>query len=233
MPYADPPQSQAPPPKRRREKSEVRRAAILAAALGEFRKKGFAAARMEDIAQQAHVSKGTIYLYFSDKKALFQGVIESGFAPFFERNEQIMRDASLPLREKLLRMYAPLTEVDARSPLRSVLCLVYSEGLHDPELVTEFYRAFLAPYAAHLRRELLAATYPCRIHEALSAFPQLLVAPVLFGVMYKELFGNVIPLDLQGLFAAHLNILFPTQNGNAVTPGTCDVSRPEHPAKNR
>lgn len=100
----------------RREKAEARRARILDAALEEFSNKGFAAARVEDIAQRARVSKGAIYLYFSDKKALFQGVLEAAFAPFFSRNERILRDASLSLRQKLLRMYAPLTRADAVLP---------------------------------------------------------------------------------------------------------------------
>lgn len=67
----------------RREKCAARRTAILDAALEEFSRQGFAAARMEDIARRARVSKGSLYLYFPTKKALFQGVIEEGFRPFF------------------------------------------------------------------------------------------------------------------------------------------------------
>jgi len=47
-------------------KSE-RREQLLDAALDSFFKQGFAAARMEDIARRAGVSKGTLYLYFASK----------------------------------------------------------------------------------------------------------------------------------------------------------------------
>ena len=65
-------------------KCAARRTAILDAALEEFSRQGFAAARMEDIARRARVSKGSLYLYFPHlKKPSFRGVIEEGFRPFF------------------------------------------------------------------------------------------------------------------------------------------------------
>ncbi|WP_165069384.1 TetR/AcrR family transcriptional regulator [Desulfovibrio sp. ZJ200] len=210
MSTKEPPESTPrPSPQCRQEKDEARRIRILDAALEEFSNKGFAAARVEDIAQRARVSKGAIYLYFSDKKALFQGVLEAAFVPFLRRNEHILRDASLDLRQKLLRMYAPLTGADACSPLRRSVCLAFSEGLHDPELMEGFYQAFLAPYRARLQEELLPAAQAPNVRDALARFPELLVGPLLFGVIHTELVRSQPPLDLEGLFAAYLQILFP------------------------
>ena len=48
------------------------------AALALFVDKGFAATRLDDVAARAGVSKGTLYLYFSSKEALFKAVIEDG-----------------------------------------------------------------------------------------------------------------------------------------------------------
>src|SRR6516162_8910067 len=56
-------------------KSALRRDAILAAALEEFSARGYAAARLEDVAQRAGVGKGTIYLHFHDKEALFRDLV--------------------------------------------------------------------------------------------------------------------------------------------------------------
>src|SRR5216683_3337927 len=67
----------APAPERRAE----RRKAILAAALQEFSARGFAAARLDDVAVRAGIAKGTIYLYFQDKEALFQDLIRSEMGP--------------------------------------------------------------------------------------------------------------------------------------------------------
>ncbi len=46
---------------------------ILAAAAVVFSRKGYAA-RMSDIAEAAGITKGTIYLYFSGKKVLFETI---------------------------------------------------------------------------------------------------------------------------------------------------------------
>ena len=50
---------------------EERPRQIIEAALDAFSEHGLAAARLEDIAKLAGVSKGTIYLYFPNKEALF------------------------------------------------------------------------------------------------------------------------------------------------------------------
>src|SRR5260370_589997 len=73
----------------RSDKSALRRDAILAAALEEFSARGFAAARLEDVAQRAGVGKGTIYLHFRDKEALFQELITTMLVPFITSIEAV------------------------------------------------------------------------------------------------------------------------------------------------
>ena len=70
-----------PRPSKRALRSAERRQAIVDAALVEFSAKGFAAARLEDIATRAGVGKGTIYLYFKDKEELFQELIRTSIVP--------------------------------------------------------------------------------------------------------------------------------------------------------
>ena len=62
------------PAKQRRAPAE-RPEEILDAALALFVEKGFAATRLDDVAERAGLSKAAIYLYFDDKTALFKGVI--------------------------------------------------------------------------------------------------------------------------------------------------------------
>jgi AcrR family transcriptional regulator len=50
---------------------EERPKQILEAALAVFAERGLAAARLEDIARHAGLSKGTIYLYFPNRKSSF------------------------------------------------------------------------------------------------------------------------------------------------------------------
>lgn len=61
---------------------------IIDAALELFVAKGFMATRLDEVAQRAGVSKGTLYLYFDNKEALFRAVVETLVVPEIERTEQ-------------------------------------------------------------------------------------------------------------------------------------------------
>src|SRR6201985_2557685 len=69
------------PAKTRAEKSGARRQAIVTAALEEFCTRGFAATRLDDVAARAGVAKGTIYLHFEDKEALFREIVTTMLVP--------------------------------------------------------------------------------------------------------------------------------------------------------
>lgn len=56
--------------------SAERRAAILDAAAGVFAVRGYRAATMDDVAAAVGVAKGTLYLYFDNKEALFFALFE-------------------------------------------------------------------------------------------------------------------------------------------------------------
>jgi AcrR family transcriptional regulator len=95
--------SATPTPRKRRK--EARPSELTAAALSLFVEKGFSATRLEDIASRAGVSKGTLYLYFNSKEALFKAVIQEGILPVVAENEVIAAQHtgnSFSLLEKLL-----------------------------------------------------------------------------------------------------------------------------------
>src|SRR6266851_7847515 len=73
------------PPSSRTARAAERRQAILEAALDEFVARGFAATRLDDVAKRAGVAKGTIYLHFKDKEALFQELIRTAIVPLVGR----------------------------------------------------------------------------------------------------------------------------------------------------
>src|SRR5215831_11689283 len=81
----------------RAQKSSARREAILAAALDEFSARGFAATRLDDVARRAGVAKGTIYLHFRDKEALFQDIVRSVLSPFVGTLEVALK-ADVPVQ---------------------------------------------------------------------------------------------------------------------------------------
>jgi AcrR family transcriptional regulator len=66
---------------------EERPRQILEAALAVFAERGLAAARLDDIAKRAGLSKGTIYLYFPNKEELFREVVRTSVIAFIARAE--------------------------------------------------------------------------------------------------------------------------------------------------
>src|SRR6188508_718730 len=91
-----------------RRRKDARPQEILEAALAAFAERGFAAARMDDIAERARVSKGTIYLYFESKEAVFRALIQETLAKRVSDFAAVVRDHRGPvaplLRELLLRL---------------------------------------------------------------------------------------------------------------------------------
>jgi AcrR family transcriptional regulator len=66
--------------KRWQRRKDARPAEILDAALAVFAQKGFAATKLDDIAAKAGITKGTIYLYFDSKQALFEALARQSVA---------------------------------------------------------------------------------------------------------------------------------------------------------
>ena len=77
---------------------EERPRQILDAALAVFAERGLAAARLDDIAKRAGLSKGTIYLYFPNKEELFREVIRNSVIAFIERGEARLEALGDPLQ---------------------------------------------------------------------------------------------------------------------------------------
>src|SRR5579859_5127367 len=53
-----------------------RRQQILGVARDVFAKRGYHAAKIEDIVQAAGIARGTFYLYFEDKRAIFEEIVD-------------------------------------------------------------------------------------------------------------------------------------------------------------
>src|SRR5215469_2892637 len=118
-------------PGARAAKAAARRDAILTAALDEFSAKGFASARLDDVAQRAGVAKGTIYLHFKDKEALFQELVRTMLGPLVAGLEQL-RASDLPIRTVLERFTDLFVHDIYGTRRRDVARLVITEGTRFP-----------------------------------------------------------------------------------------------------
>src|SRR3954471_8893258 len=90
-------------PKFRRRKAD-RPGEIVDAALAVFAEKGFAAARLDEIAARAGVSKGALYLYFETKEEIFRAVVDQAIAPNIQMIRAMIAAHPGPFPD-LLRMF--------------------------------------------------------------------------------------------------------------------------------
>jgi len=201
---------QLAPKPTRADKSALRRDAILAAALEEFSARGFAAARLEDVAQRAGVGKGTIYLHFQDKEALFQELVTTMLVPFIA-NIEAAPPVGLPIRAVLERLTDRFVHEIYGTERRKLIRLVMTEGPRFPELA-EFHYHHVVKRAITAMRALLEAAHrrgELR-NDALVRFPQLVVAPCMMAIVWSGLFDRFAPLDVAALMGAHLDLIFGT-----------------------
>jgi AcrR family transcriptional regulator len=124
---------------RRRVAPEVRQADILTAALEEFSRHGFEGARMEDVARAAKVSKGTVYLYYPTKQALFEALVMRDIAPRVSVAEQFLKGYEGPLEPALMRMIELAAMAIESGKLPVYPKLLIAESSRFPELAA-FYR---------------------------------------------------------------------------------------------
>jgi len=123
----------------RRRKPEVRSADILNAALDAFVENGFAATRLEDIAERAGVSKGTLYLYFENKEALFKAVIRETIVPVVERAEQQVDAFSGSSRDLLALTLRGWWSALNESRMTGLPKLVLAEATNFPEVARTYF----------------------------------------------------------------------------------------------
>jgi AcrR family transcriptional regulator len=202
------PPSSSNPPSGRAARAAERRQAIIDAALDEFVARGFAATRLDDVARRAGVAKGTIYLHFKDKEALFQELIRTALVPL------IGRLAAPPppgasVRAALERFAQTFAQEVVSTRRGDIVRLIVAEGARFPAIADFYYREVVSRGIAGMGAliELGIARGEIR-EEGLKRFPQIVVAPVIVAVIWQGLFGRHAPLDAAEMFRVHLDLIF-------------------------
>jgi len=185
-----------------------RRQAIVDAALIEFSANGYAAARLEDIAARAHVAKGTIYLYFADKEALFQELIRTSIVPIVGRLGPPPAEgmSARAMFEHFIKMF--MTEVYG-TRRADIVRLMVAEGARFPTLAEFYYREVVARGIAGMQMLMQYGISRGEItNPEIIKHPQLLIAPALVAVVWHGLFGKIAPLDLDAMLKVHIDLIF-------------------------
>jgi AcrR family transcriptional regulator len=156
---------------------------ILDAALVVFAEKGYGETRIGDIAGRLGVAKGTIYLYFESKEALFEAVFRRTFDAMTAPLSDVAADPALPPGDKLLTIARLSLEVMAGE---ADFMYVMMQAISTPEVAKLLTHDFSAYYD-----EFTAVLAP--LFEALGE-PEPVAATSLFlaildGAMLQSLAG--------------------------------------------
>lgn len=187
-------------------RAEDRPKEICAAALVVFAEKGFAAAKLDEIAKRAGLSKGTLYLYFKDKEDLFRAVLRDTIAPNIEMLRHSGLSIDTPFEQAARAILARFAELTTRLPIGAVAKMVIGESRNFPELAKLWHDQVVSRALAVLvglieqgqdRGEVRGGD--SRLH----AFT--LVGPMLMGVLWHETIepAGGEPLDVQALARQH------------------------------
>jgi len=126
---------------RKEREKERRRQQIMVAAKRVFSDKGFNKATMEDIAQEAELSPGTLYLYFKNKEELYASLSLRILQYLLIRVEHVNDEKGAGPEEKLSALMEAMYDVYEFDPLIiiNMFHLQSSETLKNlsPQLMTE------------------------------------------------------------------------------------------------
>ena len=207
--YEDGRQSKAKKPKFRR-RADARPDEVLDAALKLFSRRGFAHTTVDQVARQAGLSKGAVYLYFPSKKALLTGLVRRAVGPVADVATATIADYRgdpRPIIRQLMMMLAARLQDGAFA----VPKLIMHEAASAPEVAQMYREEVLDKVLPALQRLIAQGVEGGHIRKV---DPELtvrtVVGPVMFHFLLSEVF-SIRPDDgiaLERLIDNHTTIIF-------------------------
>lgn len=180
-------------------RKEARPAEIIAAALHLFDEKGYAATRLDDVALRAGVSKGTIYLYFDSKEALFNAVVREGLVAALSGWEVRLANDAGNSSNLLGELVLDFSRMFGSDQAGAVLKLALSEAGNFPDIAHTYHDCVIVPGIDLLRKIVMRGMSR---REFRSVNPEIaahiILAPLLMRVIWEHSFscgGSVVPTE--------------------------------------
>jgi AcrR family transcriptional regulator len=194
-----------------RRRAQARPDEVLDAALVLFIERGFAATRVEDIATQAGLSKGAVYLYFPSKEAILEGLVKRAVLPVANSALGVIQNYSGDPRPVIATALKLVAGRLADPKLIAIPRLLIREMINFPELAEMYRREVIdrvVPAIETLVRNGMRDGYfrPLDAEMTLRS----IIGPIIAHVLIAELFGIRPPggLEIDRLVDNHLAILF-------------------------
>ncbi len=199
-------------PRWRRRKDDRPRE-ILNAALAVFLEKGFAATRLEDIAEKAKVTKGTLFIYFENKEELFRSLIRDAIAQSQKISEITHVEIQATAQDTIILFANNWWKYMANSDLGKIPKMIISEANNFPDLAKEYFDNCLLP-----GRQILvdAIRHGVKNGEFKDIDPEaaarIFLAPYMMSQIWRYSMGPIdsAPMDHLNYINTHLKM---TMNG--------------------
>jgi AcrR family transcriptional regulator len=172
---------------------EFRRAAILDAARSVFARRGFDCGIMDEIAKEAGIAKGTIYLYFPSKNDIFQAVLKHDMKAV-QKSTLERIDAAMGLKEKI-RAFA-LARIENADAQKEFFQIMDSEQ-KNLSMTRSQYREFLRDPVLRLAAALEEAARRGEIRRVPAEKIAWFIADMTRGTIQRRLMGHgdTLPRD--------------------------------------
>jgi len=125
-----------------------KRLAILKAAFEVVTAKGYAETKVEDVALKAGVAKGTVYLYFKDKPAIYLGLVDWLLEQALAVTAAVVARPLSP-RRKLEEVFSAWASGVLSNP--GVLALLSMENVHQDNTVMKRFRKYVLPHIVEMQ----------------------------------------------------------------------------------
>jgi AcrR family transcriptional regulator len=195
---------------RRARRKEARPQELLEAALEVFVEKGFSAAKLDEIAARAGVSKGTLYLYFESKEALLEALVRAAVVPNIERVEAMAEGWTGATPELLRRLLQVLGSVLEEGRVAAFPKLVVAESGNFPAFAERYRREVidrgLGLFARIIGRGVERGEFRPVDPDTTA---RLCLAPMIFLAIWQTSFArfDTVPFDARAFVDAHIDTL--------------------------
>jgi AcrR family transcriptional regulator len=201
-----------PAPRTRQRRKETRPQELLDAALELFVEKGFAAARSEEVARRAGVSKGTLYLYYPSKEELFKAVVRQKLSQLIAEGQDMVGCFEGPTSELLRRLTRIWWERFGNTPAAGIHKVVIAEVRNFPELAQFYADEVIAPadrlFSSTVERGIARGEFRALpVHDV----AHVLMAPMIFMALHRHSFGacpvHGVELDPVAMLETQLDLM--------------------------
>jgi AcrR family transcriptional regulator len=190
-------------------RKDARPQELLAAALDLFVERGFASTRLEDVARRAGVSKGTLYLYFTNKEELFKAVVRDSIVPVIGAAEEIIAGFDGHSADLLRSVMGDWWQRLGATKASGISKLVMAEAGNFPDIAC-FYQDEVISRGTNMISSMLVRAVERGEFRPIdvAVMTQVLIAPMLMLMTWKHSIGpcDQNHLDPQAFLAAFLDV---------------------------